>query len=254
MKKAEWKGECQICGRRQMLPGGLNNRPLLSLHGYTTRWGFFNGVCPGSREVPYEQSCDLLPPRILAVEADIVRLSKWELEVRAAKTVVWVREWVKPTGHLPSQYIWREIPIGEMVEIGYTTRWTGKDGQEQRANVYGKYDRDSAIAELNGKRADDIHRIVKQHRDYRTWAIDRVKLWKLKGLVKLDRSKDRGQIVHVQWQRSSNAYCGGNRFGGSHKVTTIDFSKVNCTRCLKALANPETAAHIARNNAAPKTK
>ena len=40
--KATHDGECQLCGRMQKLPDGR-----LAKHGYTTRWGFFQGVCPG---------------------------------------------------------------------------------------------------------------------------------------------------------------------------------------------------------------
>jgi hypothetical protein len=39
----------------QKLPGGV-----LAAHGYTTRWGFFLGVCDGAGELPYEQSKDYI--------------------------------------------------------------------------------------------------------------------------------------------------------------------------------------------------
>lgn len=50
---ATHSGHCQGCGRHQKLPKGV-----LSLHGYTVQWGFFNGTCGGSKQLPYEQSCD----------------------------------------------------------------------------------------------------------------------------------------------------------------------------------------------------
>ena len=52
---ATHEGSCQICGRQQKLPGNV-----LSKHGYTTRWGFFSGVCPGASYEPFEVSCDLI--------------------------------------------------------------------------------------------------------------------------------------------------------------------------------------------------
>jgi len=55
-RKATHFGHCQVCGNRQMLPGNL-----LSLHGYTKEYGFFNGTCHGARHKPLEQDrtvCD----------------------------------------------------------------------------------------------------------------------------------------------------------------------------------------------------
>lgn len=64
--KATHKGTCQICGSFQMLPSGV-----LSKHGYTTKWGFFSGVCSGSGRLPFEQSTDAIADATVAVKADI---------------------------------------------------------------------------------------------------------------------------------------------------------------------------------------
>src|SRR5262245_4567782 len=70
-KKSGWTathyGECQLCGHEQKLPGG----GFLSLHGYSVKWNSFMGTCPGSRHLPYEQSCDLLDMEIKAQHAHI---------------------------------------------------------------------------------------------------------------------------------------------------------------------------------------
>ena len=50
MIKSTHNGVCQVCGKLQALPGGV-----LSLHGYTVEHHYFNGVCPGQRELPLEQ-------------------------------------------------------------------------------------------------------------------------------------------------------------------------------------------------------
>ena len=55
MAKATHKGTCQVCGSVQKLPNGR-----LSKHGYTTRFSFFEGVCAGAGELPFEQSIDLI--------------------------------------------------------------------------------------------------------------------------------------------------------------------------------------------------
>lgn len=60
MAKATHTGTCQICGRPQKLPSDM-----LAKHGYKVAgYGFFVGTCHGSDSLPYEKSCDLLPPMI----------------------------------------------------------------------------------------------------------------------------------------------------------------------------------------------
>lgn len=60
-------GECQICGSIQKLPSGN-----LALHGYeVAKYGFFNGICPGSRNLPYEKSCDLVKQSIIDMKKRI---------------------------------------------------------------------------------------------------------------------------------------------------------------------------------------
>lgn len=77
-RKATHSGTCQLCGREQKLPGGR-----LSLHGYTTRWGFFSGVCPGSTWLPFEVSADRIAIAIEANGQYIARLEVKEAEALA---------------------------------------------------------------------------------------------------------------------------------------------------------------------------
>jgi hypothetical protein len=44
-------GICQACGRRQAVH---INTGMIAKHGYTTEYGFFNGTCGGSDELPLE--------------------------------------------------------------------------------------------------------------------------------------------------------------------------------------------------------
>lgn len=44
-------GTCQACGRRQAVHINTGN---IAKHGYTTDYGFFNGTCGGSDELPLE--------------------------------------------------------------------------------------------------------------------------------------------------------------------------------------------------------
>lgn len=55
MAKATHTGTCQCCGATQKLPNGK-----LSKHGYTVEHGWFEGVCFGAGELPFEQSKDLI--------------------------------------------------------------------------------------------------------------------------------------------------------------------------------------------------
>jgi hypothetical protein len=50
-----------------MLPSGH-----LAKHGYTVRWGFFEGVCPGSDRLPFEQSTDAIEDAVQHVRSDII--------------------------------------------------------------------------------------------------------------------------------------------------------------------------------------
>lgn len=63
-KKATHSGTCQCCGRVQKLPNGR-----LSNHGYTVDWGFFNGTCGGSKELPLEQDRTILDTTVKSLLA-----------------------------------------------------------------------------------------------------------------------------------------------------------------------------------------
>lgn len=53
-------GHCQCCNSFQKLPRGH-----LSLHGYTVAQGYFQGVCAGAGQLPYELSCDFIKTHII---------------------------------------------------------------------------------------------------------------------------------------------------------------------------------------------
>src|SRR5579863_2290904 len=55
MQAATHYGTCQACGSQQKLPAGV-----LAKHGYTTKWGFFEGTCRGSGERPFEKDYSLI--------------------------------------------------------------------------------------------------------------------------------------------------------------------------------------------------
>lgn len=56
------KGTCQVCFHRQVAkaPRRSKAEPTMVLHGYQRPgWGYINGECPGTREVPFELSCEI---------------------------------------------------------------------------------------------------------------------------------------------------------------------------------------------------
>ena len=57
------KTTCQICEREVKQPHGLTSH-----HGYSRPgYGWQTASCPGARELPYEESCDLIPPVIKSI-------------------------------------------------------------------------------------------------------------------------------------------------------------------------------------------
>jgi hypothetical protein len=64
--KATHYGTCQICNSLQKAPGGF-----LAKHGYDVQYGFFNGICRGSHELPYEVSNELLVAILASIKVSI---------------------------------------------------------------------------------------------------------------------------------------------------------------------------------------
>jgi hypothetical protein len=54
------RGTCQWCNAVQAINGGT-----VAKHGYTVRWGFFEGVCTGSKDEPLQVSCELVKKSIV---------------------------------------------------------------------------------------------------------------------------------------------------------------------------------------------
>jgi hypothetical protein len=75
---ATHSGECQWCGRSQLLPAGV-----LAKHGYDLAHGFMRGVCVGAGHLPYQQSCGLIGQSIGWARAEATRLQRSAAEQRA---------------------------------------------------------------------------------------------------------------------------------------------------------------------------
>lgn len=69
----ERKNTCQICARPI-----LANTGLIAHHGYQRPGGGWQTKsCAGARHLPYEESCDMLPPTIEAIKAYIIDRNIW---------------------------------------------------------------------------------------------------------------------------------------------------------------------------------
>ncbi len=168
MTKATHNGECQVCGRRQKLPNGR-----LSKHGYTKRWGFFQGVCPGAGNLPYEQSCEFLKgwvPDVALRRADLVnRIADHEggATPLLAERRVPARRW----GY--HEYRWEEA---ELVD-GRAVFKRDESQESQRVDVYPRHGETLEQA-LRRAWADEQRLEVRGLDDWLKWARDRIKTWK----------------------------------------------------------------------------
>ena len=72
-KKSEYLGTCQVCFRTQKAPNGK-----LSLHGYTRPGdGFLDGECLGSKQLPYEHSCETTKLVLANLESHLSRSKEY---------------------------------------------------------------------------------------------------------------------------------------------------------------------------------
>ena len=172
--KATHKGHCQVCGAQQKLPNGV-----LSQHGYTVDWGFFNGVCQGAKHLPYEQSCDLVKESIEWAEAALASTIEEAAEIRALDdSHVWVEERTN-TGY---GCFTKELRLVEVTKVEYSrVFWIGADGKERNTTTYtdGEQTPEQYVNELHAKRFD---RKVAGIKKYIEGQKVRVAEWKLSPL------------------------------------------------------------------------
>lgn len=205
-RKATHVGECQICGRRQLLPGDR-----LSLHGYTVQWSSFLGTCEGSRELPYEISCEALPPRIEKAKYQLEALRKEIAELKARTSdIAWVRVFMDGGWREKSQYVWKELPITMEVrsyehqgktltynKFYYTHPTTGK--KEEVSHSSSNTTLEHVVAELNDNKIKAVDLpMLGSIKSYIGWAQNRVDNWAPKPLtaaVEIEQQKQAAVAV-----------------------------------------------------------
>jgi hypothetical protein len=196
MARATHSGECQLCAHRQLLPGGR-----LSLHGYDVRWGFFNGICPGSRELPYEQSAALLPAAIASQARAAASLRESALKLRTRPVddgkvfVSWETDKTDKRGRRISEGREVTVTVEATERDGYTSYaffLTDASGETRTlGHKFGYYgygsDRlttvEGVIRWFDGKRADALDEHAAQIERYVVWLEARLAGWALKPLT-----------------------------------------------------------------------
>lgn len=195
--KAEFRGTCQCCGAVQKLPGSV-----LSKHGYTTKWGFFEGICAGTGFPPFEESCALVETFIRSAQQkrDHLLSLQEKLRVPTTSNVGWkhvYRTW----GRLSGTYYWTEVRVvmhvkpfadgtGEHKEFTYEMLEGTERPHFPRLDFYGKYPQSEAEAAtlMNATRADALNADIRNIDQYIQWQTERVQTWTPQSLLPLEGS------------------------------------------------------------------
>lgn len=228
-KQATHRGECQMCGRMQKLPGGK-----LAKHGYTTRWGFFSGVCRGAGHLPYEQSCDMLR-ELLPTVRDSVNLQR-QLAVTARETTgaAWVVEVHQPPNarsYADQQTVSRLVPVEELtLENHYGAgRLTWKHSKPEMLVAHYPARKDfgygkgltmaAAVALLNEDRALGHDAQARRLQEYADWCAERIAKWKVRELrpIRAEDEAPKSPACPKCGSRRSRAARDGQRRCGTMK-------------------------------------
>jgi hypothetical protein len=205
--KATHKGECQICGHVQKLPGGN-----LSKHGYTKRWGFFSGVCHGAGYLPFEVSKDQIAGAVVAVESKIAAVESEIADLENILSAVNSGDEAMANEYVGnSRYCWekvrvinfkvQEYPASGSCEAFVTYKADSqiirKDGYGENAkyfqprdiNAYSECFNLSSVRHwvhfLNCKYAKHLRSQNSARRDWVKWQQDRLANWAPKPLTPL---------------------------------------------------------------------
>lgn len=246
---ATHSGECQVCGSRQLLPAGV-----LSLHGYTVQWSFFNGICSGARHLPFEQSKDLIEASIERARqgrtAQKALAAQLRQPVPADATAAWVRVFHGSTKY-GSDYRWHLVELTRTEKVIHDTTYANftypnpaKDGQTvgfQGYEVGYNSTYAEAIAKLNERKATEVHdALVKQLTAYIKWQQDRIANWAPKPLTPAPPEKrNKGPLAHarnVKYPQVTLCHRRVHGFRGQSAHLAQDASDVTCPKCTEKLA------------------
>lgn len=209
-RTAEYSGHCQACGHPQKLPTGL-----LSLHGYKVTSGYFSGTCTGARELPFEQSCDLVKRFIASATAQLASIEGFQAELRrpatATQAFMYVRYETTRTTRTYGMtrsikahaHRWEQVELQQVFKSFsdgskggyYVYSFVAQDGTLHggtgRDSVSGKQDYDLKVenptaldcllatcTDYNAKYATWLEHEADSLRRYIAWQTERVRTWK----------------------------------------------------------------------------
>lgn len=193
--KATHQGTCQICGSTQKLPSNL-----LSIHGYTVQWGFFSGVCSGSKNLPFEKSIALIEGAIANAQRMLDETRKESAELKAGKQFANNEAWrnvyhASKSRFVPSGYFWELVAVEEKQHRNddgdYTfTTFSARSANDTRPAGFrdrvDTYELDARYPTLDQVRTMMNIQYAKQHLDKRAsnlagyikWQRERIANWK----------------------------------------------------------------------------
>lgn len=186
--KATHAGTCQVCGRLQKLPDGN-----LSLHGYTTRCGFFEGVCHGAGALPFEQDKSLIEAAIARAELRAAEIREIQAGLRATVGPEVSKAWASVYFPYRSKfqragYEWHEVTVTSET-VAYSDG--GSYLRFTREKVPGEFDggahnrswthSDKTLAEvitgMNSRKAASMDKTLTDIAQYVKWQTVRIKDW-----------------------------------------------------------------------------
>lgn len=189
MERSTHDGHCQICDRLHRAPKGK-----MAKHGYSVQWNQFVGQCPGSNQLPFEQSKELIDNAIAMALAAARGLKTRAAGVRAGKLGSWFHEYIesdKRLTRMSPSYQWTRIVI---VEDASGDNWKRtvfevlNDGTTQKRQLSGnairciQQDRQWDQAQENDQYAKELARDASYREQYAKWQTERIADWKQKPL------------------------------------------------------------------------
>lgn len=187
-KQATHRGHCQACDRVQKLT--MPNF-VMALHGYSVQWQEFQGECPGSNYMPYEESCEFCKHILKGQRIHLEGLKKNVIALRTPTTEpkAWLYEYIARSDRhkfFDQMNVWRKIDF-YMVEGDTFPHYLDYNGKEQSLGRQGGIGVHLELLEymnvLNGKKATFVQQQVERTKKYIAWLEKRIAEWKRKELL-----------------------------------------------------------------------
>jgi hypothetical protein len=170
----------------QRLPAGR-----LAAHGYTTRWGFFEGTCNGAGELPFEVSKDYIETCIdlASNRATAFRALAAEAEANRNPAAVSVNVYLgQRVGGGISGYQWIKSRLES--SPGFVQFWHPGDYRKpagwRRLPIGSGFTLAEAVIHLAGKYADHLEKRAANFDRYVAWQSERIATWAPAPLTPID--------------------------------------------------------------------